>query len=541
VAVSALAAAAALSIDAARRETPTIDEFAHLPAGLAAWGRGDHGVYGESPPLGRLWMTLPALVARPAIPATAGVPSGDWAPWLYGEEFYAANRADHLRLFALARLGVIAVWLAGGWLLFHWAERRDGPAAALVALVLYLSCPNLTAYGRLATVDAAFTTCLILAGLAFEAWRSKPSRGRLVLFSLASGALFLHKLTAVAIVPVLWALVAVVTLRREGWARGLPRAGRRLVLAAAVALAVIHAGYRFREPFRPLGGFDWRSEAGRALSAALPSWLPVPLPAAFVRGVDGLQHDAERGEFGTYFAGRWSARPPLAVTPALLALKVPVATLLLVAAAAIVAIRRPRSADLVVWVVPAVILLALTGTSALQPAMRYLIPALPFLYLGVARLAGGLEARSLRGVALALACAALVIEAGLTHPHQLAYFNALAGGRQGGHRWFIDSNLDWGQDLWRVRPFMETNGLSSVNLLYFGHVHPEAYGIDYSLPPDAPAPGIHVVSVSFAQGHPYIAVDHGRWVWVPKGAPEWLRARRPDEVIGASLWVYRVP
>jgi hypothetical protein len=37
------------------------------------------------------------------------------------------------------------------------------------------------------------------------------------------------------------------------------------------------------------------------------------------------------------------------------------------------------------------------------------------------------------------------------HPHYLAYFNELAGGPEGGAKWLIDSNLDWGQDAERVR------------------------------------------------------------------------------------------
>jgi hypothetical protein len=36
------------------------------------------------------------------------------------------------------------------------------------------------------------------------------------------------------------------------------------------------------------------------------------------------------------------------------------------------------------------------------------------------------------------------------YPHELAYFNELAGGPRNGHKHLLHSNLDWGQDLLRA-------------------------------------------------------------------------------------------
>jgi hypothetical protein len=37
----------------------------------------------------------------------------------------------------------------------------------------------------------------------------------------------------------------------------------------------------------------------------------------------------------------------------------------------------------------------------------------------------------------------------------LAYFNKVIGGPDGGARYVVDSNLDWGQDLRRLGTFVE--------------------------------------------------------------------------------------
>ena len=88
--------------------------------------------------------------------------------------------------------------------------------------------------------------------------------------------------------------------------------------------------------------------------------------------------------------------------------------------------------------------------------------------------------RSRRGTAFALL---LLAGYGLSFfvatPGYLSYFNVIAGGPLGGHRYLLDSNLDWGQDLARLGRWMERNGEESIDLAYFGTADPEAYGIRY--------------------------------------------------------------
>ena len=41
--------------------------------------------------------------------------------------------------------------------------------------------------------------------------------------------------------------------------------------------------------------------------------------------------------------------------------------------------------------------------------------------------------------------AGMAVSVGMIHPHELSYFNVLAGGPLGGRRILSDSCLDWGQ------------------------------------------------------------------------------------------------
>jgi hypothetical protein len=53
----------------------------------------------------------------------------------------------------------------------------------------------------------------------------------------------------------------------------------------------------------------------------------------------------------------------------------------------------------------------------------------------------------------------------------------LAGGPNGGWRYLVDSNLDWGQDLGGLKQWMDENEVDHIWLSYFGEGRPDYYGI----------------------------------------------------------------
>ncbi len=228
-------------------------------------------------------------------------------------------------------------------------------------------------------------------------------------------------------------------------------------------------------------------------------------------------------------------------------LKTPLPLWILLALAVALAFRRngPRAAlreEAAVWLPPLVLLLVFSFGGRLHIGVRYLLPVLPFLFVGISRVFAGLRIPPVdaRSALVAASTLGLAVSAALAQPEPLSYFNVLAGGARGGERWLIDSNLDWGQDLYRVRPYMEAHGIPRIGLLYFGHVDPGLYGIEYQLPTAGRRPGTYVVSVNFLHGYPYVAPDHGRTVRVPPGALSWLASEEPADTLGASLKVYVV-
>ena len=57
-----------LAATSAAKKSATVDEFAHLGAGVYAWQTGDFSLYGKTPPLGRMLATCPAHLSGPELP-----------------------------------------------------------------------------------------------------------------------------------------------------------------------------------------------------------------------------------------------------------------------------------------------------------------------------------------------------------------------------------------------------------------------------------------------------------------------------------------
>jgi hypothetical protein len=176
--------------------------------------------------------------------------------------------------------------------------------------------------------------------------------------------------------------------------------------------------------------------------------------------------------------------------------------------------------------------------SKVDYGIRYILPVLPLALIYTARLVPWARAqgRTVRAAAAALLlCYPVSIL--LSTPDTLSYFNALAAGR--GDRILLESNLDWGQGLKRLRAYMDREALHHIPLAYFGHVDPALYGIAWQ-PPDPRLPGRAAVSANFLHGYAYATHAGGRIVPVPAGAFAWLARYRRVADIGGGIYIYDV-
>jgi hypothetical protein len=535
-----LAVFAAQAWIAALRDSVTIDEFVHLPVGIHALRTGDFSLDPINPPHTRM---LAALAVLPFSPRFA--PPPDASDWQLGYHLMQANAARYQELFLPARAVIIALTLLLGLLVALWARELYGAASGLIAAFLFAFSADLLAHGHLVTLDAS--GALGFTATAFAVWRlvERASLPAALLAGAALGIASLLKLSGFVLLASLLAVVAVRALRERD--RSWRRWTGLLAAALAAALLVINAGYGFAGTLAPLA--PARLEAGGALAGlreAAP-WLRLPLPLSFLEGIDMVMNAGRQQTPSFFLAGQLSNQGWWYYHLAAFALKSSLPVLLLSLGCLAHALLRggmgPR--EYALWIPIALIFLSNALFNSLQIGVRHALAAYPLLFVALSpRVAlllrgwsrGGSRRAAASGAALLLAWHAAGTLA--VAPRYLQFFNELAGGPEGGHRWLIDSNLDWGQDLIRLREYLEQQRIDKVNLAYFGRVNPAVYGIHFT-PLERDSHGIAVISASFLMGRPYLWYQGGRLRWVPADSYAWLRERAPIARVG-SMFVYRL-
>ncbi len=121
---------------------------------------------------------------------------------------------------------------------------------------------------------------------------------------------------------------------------------------------------------------------------------------------------------------------------------------------------------------------AVSIRSHLNIGHRHLIPTYPVLFILSGSLGGWIARRTWAGGALVLSLLAWHAgEAIRVYPHYLAYFNELFGGPSKGYLHLVDSSLDWGQDLPGLSDWLHTNLRPGEDayLSYFGTGEPRYY------------------------------------------------------------------
>lgn len=522
-------------------QTVTHDEIWHLPVGLLTWrtGRFDFDVL--NPPLTRVWAAIPVALA--GVSADDGVDATDIA------NQFVDTHDDYHRWYVAGRLMNLLLSVATGLFLCRWATVWFGGMGGVIAAALYFTCPNLIAHGSLVTPDLGLSLGWLLTLWLLSRWRQRGSMSYAAAIGLVLGLTQATKFTAILLYPwvglfgLLTAFSGGQSDRRWRWLSS------RAVVVLLVSLFAWNAAYLFRGTGASLAELAPQSSSLQRLRDSHP-WLgncPLPLPIDYLRGLDRQRAVMEQ-QHPIFLNDRWSVtgfpdyflRTLQYKLPHILQVLSLVGLLILLLSG-----RTERPAGrLLILFGPALSLLVVASGSSMQLGVRYILPVLPVLMLLAAALGPRLEHRP-RSVKWPLTAVLLMI-CGMSlryQPHHIAYFNELAGGPVGGRHHLLDSNLDWGQDLYLVREFMDAHQLQKIGLVYFGTLPPRRLGIDYEISPGfRPQPGWHAVSVNYVMGRPHLLREPDDTMR-PADLQEfaYFRVFEPAARLGGSIDVYHIP
>ena len=498
-------------------EAPTVDEQAHLTRGLVWLRTGDLRLYIGHPPLINALAALPLLPdARIRLPFEE--PAWQARDWIeFPISIFWKSRNPALTMFAAGRIMIV---LLGALLLAvvcRLGTDVGGPWLGLAAMGLAALDPNLRAHARLVTTDVGAALTLTLTVWLWRRWRLHPRPALTVAVGLALGLAIASKYTAALFVlPLVLAVLFAWRLN--------PRTLTRTAGALATAGLTTWALYGFE--LRPMFG------------------LPFPVPLATYW--EEFVWTSATLRFPSYLLGSVSRQGSFAYFPVALLAKTPLPLLGLAVAGLAVWLRRGWRSEVVLWL-PPLAFLAVAVMARVNIGYRHLLPILPLLYLAGAWALGRLWSRASAGRWAAGGLLAwLALNTLLIYPRDLTFFNEAVGGPDNGWRVLVDSNLDWGQDLDELAAFVREREIGSIYVSYFGSVPIGSFPVaEYPIParplPPRPAPGWQQLFP--APGWYAISVTHlmGVASLTDPDTFAFFRHRRPEAVLGRTIYVYRVP
>src|ERR1700719_3935497 len=194
---------AVLAGGAALRESVTVDETAHIGAGVRYLQKVDFRFNEEH-------TSLPKVLAAVALVLRGTHTDYSHISWTFSDAFFPAYLGqwvfgewlltkwnNPVSTLAWARAPMLVVALILGWVLFVYARKLGGDWAGLLCLSVYVSTPAFIAFAPLVHTDMAVTLFSLLTLWRFaEIWRN-PSRKNAVLFAFCLAAALLSKFTAI--------------------------------------------------------------------------------------------------------------------------------------------------------------------------------------------------------------------------------------------------------------------------------------------------------------------------------------------------------
>ena len=533
-----------------RNASLTFDEGPHLAVGYTTLRTGDFRLQPVHihPPLANLISAAPLLL-QDDLPDPTEI-NGWQANSLSAITDTVIWKYPHpARIATAGRTPMLLVGVLLATLVYKWARIMGGQFAGLLAVLFYAFDPNIIAHSSLITTDIVVTllstaTLLTTTLYLFSSANRKRQPVYLILTGVLLGLTQLSKVSALALIPVVALSIFITSvIRRQKILPAIIHTAFILTAILGIGFLVLWAGYGFQIS-QPSGGtFPLPASTHWEIYASLSQHYQLGHPAFAL---------------GKINSHGWWWYFPLAFL-----IKTPIPSLLFVftsvtSGAIHLWKKRKWRSDvfkskhivLISWVI-------LYGISSLFSSVnigyRHLLPLLPCLYIYSGYILSKIRIRSWKlssvkqgwasrilAWCFIVSIAWLVIGTIPGTPSSLEYFNEFAGGSQGGYHFLVDSNIDWGQNLWDLYRWMEKSNVEQVKYAHYSPASPHQYGIKVDfLPPDPraikytpwdPEPGMYVIGATVLQG--VYTSDINTYAY--------FRSKTPLKRLGNALFVYEI-
>lgn len=596
-----------VSVLNAKNDAATYDEVAHIPAAYSYVTQHDNRLNPEHPPLIKDLAGLPLLFMHLNFDTSQKFWTGD-LPNMWDEGQWAAGRHllyeagnDPDKIIFWARIPIILLSILLGLFLFKWGREIGGIAVGLLALILYAFDPNVLGHNHFLTTDIGIAAFLTFSFYYFLKFIKKPTWKNVLLGGIFMGLLLVSKFSSIVSLPIYGLILIIYSLVKNNpdvnnWKTRLLNLlqylGKGIVafIIATIVIWVVYEANTFnmpKETFAKTIDFFFSSTdsnvkaslTNSALHALNENSITRPLgtylfgPAWTFKRVSGGN--------GTYFLGQ-VGNGFKAYFPVVFLIKETLPFIFLALFALLYTAKETffnhkksladflRKSVVEYTIFGFIILYAYVSISGgLNIGFRHLFPILPFAYLLIAkkvfdfaRINNPITRRVFRWLSVFLLTWIVLIPI-INYPSYTSYFNESIGGSKNGYKYVTDSNTDWGQDLKRLKIWIDEynkcankpermtlcfgipeditkteNGIEKIRVDYFGGGDIKYYLGDKYIPwYDSMRPvktGWYAISTNYLQGSIYSTKN------TPENNYAWTQEYKPVTMIGKSILIYHV-
>lgn len=574
-------------------DSATSDEPPHIVAGYSYLTQKDMRLNPEHPPL------LKDLAAFPLLFLNLNFPKEDiawqqpdgpywWHQFNLGGKFLYESGNDPDKILFFARLPMVLLLLLCGYFIFKFAKEFFEEKVALLALFFFAFSPTFLAHGRLVTTDVGAALGVVFASFFFFKALKNPNFKNIFLAGIALGISQLLKFSLILILPFFVFLSFIWMLIFKDWKNPL----RVLFFSFLLWILIVWLVYGVQiynySPERQLRDTKITLESFEGGSSSIKETCLSPInirkikrcPAEIIIWASnkpiiralaqyglGLLMIFQRAAGGhtTYFLGEVSASGWKIYFPFVYLIKEPLPFHLLAFISLCyfaLKIKEPIYKNfferlkifikedfvtfaMIFWLI---IYWAVSIKSNLNLGVRHLLPIFPFTIILVARgVIFWLKNTKLTKISLLILFFLIfwqIISVLKIFPHFLSYANELVGGPEQLYLYTVNSNLDWGQDLKRLKKWVNENKIEKIYLDYFGGGNPNYYLREkyerwwgQRNPKDLPKGSFLAISATALQGGRGLPVKGFDQAW---GYYFWLNNYSPIAKIGYSIFVFKI-
>lgn len=542
-------------------DSGTVDEVAHIPSGYSYVKDLDFRLNPEHPPLAK------ALAGAPlAIYNKINGPESGWAwnainQWEAGWYMLYENGNNPEQVLLWTRLPMMLLMVGLGFFLFKWISEIFGRKVGLLSLVLFAFYPDIIAHGRLVTTDIAAAFAYVVSIYYFDKSIKEKTWSALLIAALAFGIGQSLKFSAFLLFGVFFFLVLIRSgleskENKNPYWRNFWRNFKIYFWVSALSLVVvwlIYLPFVWNTPVNIEHQLIVNNLTLDPRTESLRNFLHLLETNPFTRALGhyflGIMLVIGRVEAGnpTFILGVLSGKSIPWFFPVAWLLKTPITIIILTLVSSVLLFVNYTRTKRNIWVLsliltPIIIYWAFTLKGSLNIGIRHLMPTVPFVLMFIAYTIHPVVNSVSKDVyvwsskiVLYILVAFMVSSTLSYYPYYIGYFNEFTP-RNERYTRLIDSSLDWGQDMLRLKKYIKDNNISDIKVDYFGGSQRKYY-----LPNSTewhseygPTTGWLAVSATFYQSSKLVGEIEGKWSY------HWLDKFEPVTDLGGSILVFHI-